>query len=78
MTRARTRERGIERHRRDVTSALYWLVWHGGMSANAAEALLHKAPALVEPLAELGRVEGRPCFLALAQLIDEWDKRKKS
>lgn len=54
---------------RDVTSAMYYLVWHGGLSYERALAWLRESPASVRPLAIAGRQESRRCFRGLKRLI---------
>jgi hypothetical protein len=63
-------ERKIGQWRKDVTSAMYFLVWHGGMNYEAAEQVLIECRAAIGPLAIAGRREGRKCFAALSKLID--------
>jgi len=60
----------MRRAKRDVTSAMYFLVWHGGMSYGEAETVLISCRAVIRPLATAGRVEGRKCFAALSAWID--------
>ena len=60
----------IWQHRRDVTSALYFLVWHCGLSYDAAENFVIDCRRSLTDLANAGRVEGNPCFSALRKLAD--------
>lgn len=57
--------------RRDVTSAMYFLVWHGGMGYSSADWLLSAYPKLVILFAKRGRFEARRCFPLFAQLLEK-------
>lgn len=72
-------ERGISQHRIDVTSAMYYLVWHEGMSIDHAEAFIAKSRDLIKPLAKIGRVEGKRCFKTLYRIADDafQDERRR-
>lgn len=63
-------------HRRDVTSAMYFLVWHIGVSYDQAEDMVMRAQGAIGWWAEQGRAEGRKCFSALKRLCDIKIKRQ--
>lgn len=74
MSSSAPHEQGIDRHRRDVTSAMYYLVWHCGMDYARAEAVLAQARELIRPLADAGRTESWACFRVLEVLVNVCDK----
>ena len=64
-------------HKRDVTSAMYYLVWHLGLAYDLAEAVVASSNAALDTFARAGRIEGRLCFKALSALVDKLSRRGK-
>lgn len=55
----------------DTTSALYFLVWHIGMSyTSAMQRYVAAEPVIRKYWAIRGRVDGKPCFDALVRWVD--------
>lgn len=65
----------VRRHRMDVQSAMYFLVWHCGMSIDSADAVLCSCRPTIRHLAAAGRREGNRCFTALSKWIDRVQAR---
>jgi hypothetical protein len=57
--------------KRDVTSAMYYLVWHLGLSYAVAEKVVEGSKTALDEFARLGRIEGRMCFRALSALVQK-------
>lgn len=55
--------------RRQVTSAMYYLVWHMGLSYALAEQVVEQSKTALEEFARRGSMEGRMCFRALSALV---------
>lgn len=59
----------MQQQRREVTSAMYYMVWHLGLPYATAERVIEQSKAALEHFARLGHIEGRMCFRALSRLV---------
>lgn len=55
--------------KRDTTSAMYYLVWHLGLSYDVAEKVVEESKTALDHFARLGYFEGRRCFRALSRVV---------
>ena len=65
----------VDRWRRDVESAMYFLVWHRGLSYDKAHSILTDARSAIPQLAKLGRREFKKCEVALLNFIKQTEMR---
>ena len=72
------RERAVDRWREDVHSALYYLVWHRGMTIDAANGLLDNCRSTIPTFARRGRIGFAKCCKALSKWIDSLQPKRRA
>lgn len=65
-------------HKRNVTSAMYYLVWHLGLPYRLAEEVVAASKTAMDDFARLGRIEGRMAFKMFERLVDKLSDKRHS